>query len=110
MNSPTVPTRQTTQISTEIHRRRRNHQSDFAIRREDTLLHPTDHPFHPRFLGAAPPILEHPCAHERSECQRHKAGSEDRDHDGDGEFTKDPADQAGHEDKRDEHRRERNGH
>ena len=38
MKSPTVPARQTTQISTEIHRRRRNHQSDSAINSEHTLF------------------------------------------------------------------------
>ncbi len=54
--------------------------------------------------------LEEAARQHRRQCQRHEAGDENRDADRDGELVEQLADDAAHEQERDEHRGERERH
>ena len=70
-------------------------------------LHAVEGVFAPaieRVVRLALLAAQHAAAEHRREGDRDEAGEGDGKHDGDGEFMQQPADDAAHEDDRDEHR------
>src|SRR6202158_4775705 len=81
-----------------------------AVNVKNAFFNPARASLDPVLLDAVSSGLQQPRAHQGSERQRHQTGSDDSNHNGNAEFTKDAAHKPGHEDEREKNRRKRYGH